>query len=461
MQQVSDQFLEAMTGDQLHIYCRAETYAGVNGVQTGSFRVIDGSVQLDVSNAARRQLPGLTMATTDDSVPGQSLIPTKAGDALFPDGTEVMVWKGAQYSSDPTDHEEVPLGRFLVEEADVSHQGGQIEISLTGLDRAETVRRSGFSSPFTAATLVGAAATYGPTDTVLQVGPGAPAGVYPYTLYSASGEQMTVTGAVDAGVFDTFYLSVQRGANGTTATSGSQGTWLWVHAETTIQAILDKAVGGLQYNFAPTGALIAPISFNIGDDPMAGAMAAAAAAAADLFFDPVGVPTLLPIVDPATIAPAATFAGGPDSILLSTLNKKINTAVPNVIVVVSQGSSVTTPLTAMWWDSDPTSFSFYGYFPPPARPLGEYPTTVQQITTTVATTQGQVNAMAKAAGLAAKNTFDTITVTLRDFPPLDGIDTMQIADPQARIFGLYTVDQITYPLGTGANMPVTGRKVSA
>lgn len=460
MQSVSQRFLDALTADSLNLYCRADIYEGINGKYLGSFSVLDGTIQLDVNNAARRQLQSLTATTTDDALPGLDLIPQVPEDVLFPDGNEIMVWKGVLYSDAPGDHEEVSLGRFLIEEVDVTHSAGAVTIEVTGMDRAETVHRAEAYVPVTFPTLVVNVDSFGATDPIIIVNQ-APAGVFPYFMTCVqTGEVMLATGASLWTDGVSTAMNVVRAQQGTTGASSVPGAWLVVFSDVTIQAMIDFAVPGLMYNFQPTGVLIAAPAFNIGDDLMAGAMTAAATSSADLFFDPFGNPTLIKIIDPATQAPSVNFAAGPNSIMDEATNKKNNTTVPNVIVVTAQGSGLDVPLTSVWWDSDPASFTYYGPAPPPALPQGEYPTTTKQMQTALATQQSDVDNMAQSAGLAAKNLFDSVIVAVRDFPPLDGIDVMSVNDPQAKIYGDYTCDQIAFPLGTSAKMSVTGRKVA-
>ena len=460
MQPVSSKWMPALMATSYQIYARMDVYGSIGGPLLGSLPLIDGTVTLDVANANRRQAQ-ITVSPVNYSVGKPvSTIPMSSNDELWPDGREGQVFKGIVYDDGTT--EEVSLGIFLLEDVEPVFATGNLSLTASGMDRSGTIGRAKFNFPWTAiATTTLVFDIDAPaTGTVEVIGvQNAFAGVAPFVVtIDVTHEQVLV---LSQGSFDGIpFIQAQRGYNGTTPQVATAGTFCGVDAAVTCQAIIDQAVPGLQYNMAPTAAPVWSPSFNVGDDPWAGAQAVATAASCDLFIDVNGVVTMTPLADPNHVAPCANYKSGPGGILISVNPKKINTNTPNVVIAIGQTSNTDDPtLTAMEWDSSPGSDTFYGIDGPPTPPTGTYPTTTQVINSTTATTQDAVNGIAFVGILAAQNMFQTIVFSIRDNPAQDGNDVVGVSEPKTGTTGNWTVDQINYPIGVSGTMQITGRQV--
>lgn len=104
----------------------------------------DGQVDCDKSAAVRRKC---TVQCID---PLGKLTPRKNGEILTPTGTEIRPYRGVRYTDGTT--EICPLGVFRLSKASISDgTGGSPVISLEGFDRARTIQRAKFLTPYTIA----------------------------------------------------------------------------------------------------------------------------------------------------------------------------------------------------------------------------------------------------------------------------------------------------------------------
>ena len=212
----------------------------------------------------------------------------------------------------------------------------------------------------------------------------------------------------------------------------------------------------------------ASVSFTIGADPWAAAMQIAAQAGFELFFDAAGVCTMRPVIDPATTAPVASYTDDEDSAIVTSVQRSlVNTGVPNLIILISQGSNVTTPIQSVWWDSNPDSPTFYNSTVPAIgsshtvpTPQGTYPTTTVTSTSGTATSQATNDAAARAIFLGAYGAFETLDLKLRDNPAHDAEDVVTVTSEEAGIDGSsYVFDTITVQCDYSTELEAKGRIV--
>ena len=213
-----------------------------------------------------------------------------------------------------------------------------------------------------------------------------------------------------------------------------------------VKALLTAALPGVPfvYNFAPSTHVPAQALLNIGDDPWAQACTLVASGGYELFPDPLGVITLRPVQDPSAKQSVASYIEGQGSWFFQAKKILKNTAVPNWVIVISQGSNIATPIRADWQDTDPRSYTYIGS--PPGS--GTYPLTVQKVQTSLATTQPQAQAMANAIGLAAKGLFDGAYLMIPTNAALDADDVLTVTRGAAGIVGprRYVFDSWSYQL---------------
>jgi hypothetical protein len=238
-----------------------------------------------------------------------------------------------------------------------------------------------------------------------------------------------------------------------------------------VQAMLNAQVSNLEWNLSVPSAgwpVPAQANFAIGDDPWAGALTVCADAGFELFPDATGVLQLRPVVDPSNLTPVATYVDDDTSIMTSVQRSLVNTGVPNLIIMVSQGSNIDVPLQSVYWDSDPNSPTFYNATTPPLFPgspipenQGTYPATIMSSTSSTATTQADNDAAAKSAFLAAVGSFNGLDWKIRWNPAHDVEDVCTITSQLDGIIQQnYVVDTITFQLSGQSETELKGRLVS-
>jgi hypothetical protein len=233
-----------------------------------------------------------------------------------------------------------------------------------------------------------------------------------------------------------------------------------------IQYLINQQVSGIVFSFSQSS-FIPPVSvYNIGDDAWTAGLALAAAAGMELFFDVKGICVLQPIIDPNTIQASATYLEGTSSAPVAFKRSVTNATVPNICCVQSSGSGVTPPIQTFWWDSNPNSRTFFALGTPgptlPTRdPTSQYPTYLVTISTTVATTLAQCQAIANAAGLGYIGTIEGNLIQIRDNPAHDINDVVVL---QRVVAGIttptnYVVDSVLIDLTTQNPLQLTTRLV--
>ncbi len=424
MQPTSEYWLPAMLTDTLNIVSYAEVWTppsstDPNGVFVANFQVVDGNVTVDATNAIRRQAQQITMVPApedpEEGWPFPVTVPNTSVDALYPEGNEMILYKGywkpglSPDTSQPQLNlpwlnggstvfgEVVPLGRFLIEDVEIYNApgSGNVYIEVNGRDRGGRIDRAKFTVPYA-------------TDGVST-------------------------------------LDVQ------------------------LAALLNFAAPNLTLNIEPSTVVPPQMTFNIGDSPWTSALALAAAGGYEVFADVHGTIVARPALNPDTTAPSISYETGAESIVTSIQRSIATTAVPNVIEVISQGSNIAAPIASYWWDSDQNSPTFYNDTVPvpgvnmstlPTRE-GTYPTTAFSVTGAAATTQGQNDLIALAQGYGAKGSLETIDVKIRDNPAHDVEDVIGLYDPATTLTAkLYVLDTLTVQMTGAQEMELKGRLVA-
>ena len=429
------------------VYC--DLYSGVNGpkLNAAPLTIVGGSVSFDSTQAVRRQASGITF-TVDTTL----AVPSSTTDLAFPDGTEIVPYSGFTYPDGTFDV--VPQGRLLMEKVITSDDGSNLLVVTDGIDRMESLARNEFTqASITVPTTVTTQAitTTGQTSVTVAA---LPTGSAPYLATITDGintEVVTVT-AIDPGLVK---LYMTRSSSPHVFT---YGVTVSVTADVTIGGLVQDRLPGVPMNLTPSTSVLAPVAFNIGDDPAKLILDQALAASTieadgdtvgmEAYFDQVGTFTLAAVADSAGLTVSASYAEGPGCTMTALSRTLSNKGIPNWIIVVSQGSNVGAPIRSDWQDLEPSS---------PTYLYGPYPTTVQHVTTALATTQAQVDAMALALGTARLGTFDALTMNYLGDPAHDAGDVVAITRQASRLAGApYVMQKGTLDLGVGGSSSMTG-----
>lgn len=121
------------------VVVRAEVLSGGVVVPSTGLRVIEGNVTVDGTAAVRRQG---SLKVVD---PTGALTPNDSSDTLSPYGRELRLYKGIALSSGD---ELLALATLRISSSSTNNQG---QISLTGFDRARSVSRARFETPYVVA----------------------------------------------------------------------------------------------------------------------------------------------------------------------------------------------------------------------------------------------------------------------------------------------------------------------
>ncbi|HUO38930.1 MAG TPA: hypothetical protein VMU34_14345, partial [Mycobacterium sp.] len=183
------------------------------------------------------------------------------------------------------------------------------------------------------------------------------------------------------------------------------------------------------------------------NDPWAAATQLASNVGCNLFFDANGVLTLAPATA-ATTSPAVLSSVPATKISRSLINE----GVYNDIVVLTSGTSVSTPLRSQARDTNTGSPTYY---------LGAYGDVPNVITTSAITTQAAGDAMAAAQLLLAAGLSDTVTVDMVPNAALDIDDVVTLTDNRISLSGNYVVQSFQLPLHASATQQVVFRKQQA
>jgi len=227
------------------------------------------------------------------------------------------------------------------------------------------------------------------------------------------------------------------------------------------------------FNFTSTTFVPAIATANIGDDPWAFCCTLAANAGYELFFDPLMNLIFRPVADPSTLPivnaglASNPYVQGPGCVITELRHTLTNVPAPNWVIVIAQGSGITTPLRADWQDTDPSSPTYIGVLSngPGSYPIpgtGKYPLTVQYISTAIPTTQAAVQAYANAIGLAGKGLLDGIIMWTQGNAALEPDDVLAVTLDVAGVRGprSYVVDSFVFQLGIAQTTKATMRRVA-
>jgi hypothetical protein len=135
MRPVSDEFLARVQGP--HTVVTVARVHGVDGSVT-DIPITEGSVSLDATAAVRGRC--------DIRVEGTDWVPRDAADKLAPFGAELEIRRGVVLADGSV--ETVSLGRFGLEDAEITDDGSGAGTRVAALDRAERLGKAKFEDVF-------------------------------------------------------------------------------------------------------------------------------------------------------------------------------------------------------------------------------------------------------------------------------------------------------------------------
>ena len=222
-----------------------------------------------------------------------------------------------------------------------------------------------------------------------------------------------------------------------------------------IQALISGLQTGLTipFAFAATSAVTptTPIVYNAGDDPWAKSCELAASIGYELFFDPAGVCTFLPVPNPVAAPNAFSYIEG--STTAVHLKRHISrTNAPNYIIRDGAGSGITVPVRGIAFDSNPYSPTYIG---------GSYGYQVNYSSSSLYADLPTAQAAAKADLLLALGTVESIEVQAVPKPDTDVDDVCTVTRARSGLSAVkYVTDSFTLGFGTAGVLDWTGRAIS-
>jgi hypothetical protein len=328
-------------------------------------------------------LPGNTTATA-------VLIKVIFARALVTDPTPQCTAPQVSITFDSGAVELVSLGKFLIDEADITVTGG-------------TTGGSGGSS--------------GGGDGVTGTGGGNTGGAL----------SITVTGT-------DLSLGVSRNA------------WEDVHfipygtnVGDAVQDILEDRQPGGQYNFASTEETTPQLILGTsqGSDPLQDAQDITAGAGYCLYLDANGIWIFRPIPDPTQGEPVWEFDDGMNPTVVSVQRTVNDQTTYNYIIVTGESTSNTAPVSAVAFDNNPNSATYI---------YGPYGRKAYSFTSQAIVTPAQAQAAADALLLLSLGACDTTVLTNVPMPALEPWDIVSVNIAEAKASGNYLLNTITTPL---------------
>jgi hypothetical protein len=211
-----------------------------------------------------------------------------------------------------------------------------------------------------------------------------------------------------------------------------------------------------QFNFAPTTFTTpsTPITYSAGDDPWTECCNLAAAIGCELFYDPNGVCTMIPIPDPTTAPISWYYDEGVNNIATEAERLISSDSAYNVVIRDGSGTGVTAGVRGIAQDTNPASPTYVG---------GSYGSVVDYQVSSLYTTDAQAQVVANADLLTNLGTIETLTLSSIVKPDSDIDDVIEVTRVRAGIPSgtKYVIDSFTLGLGVSGVLQSTCRAISS
>lgn len=194
--------------------------------------------------------------------------------------------------------------------------------------------------------------------------------------------------------------------------------------------------------------------FTNNDDPWTKATEMAESIGAELFFDSLGRIVLRAVQDVANAPVVWDYAEGDGTNLLTVDRSLDDETAYNGVIVDSSNTQLPKPIHAEYWDTDPSSPTYYDPSSPSFSTYGAVP---YFMNTEYITTQAQANQAArsnfdKVSGISEQVAFSAIV-----HPAHESGDVVSISRARANVNDIYIMDSIRCGLGYTGTMDVATR----
>lgn len=210
---------------------------------------------------------------------------------------------------------------------------------------------------------------------------------------------------------------------------------------TAIQDLIASKRPGTTFNFETTTYVTPELVFGAsggggGGDPWKYAQEMAESIGMEVFFDVDGVCVLRKIPDPQTVV--ATYAEGPESMLLYVNSRMSDEDTRNAILVSGESTSNDAPIRGYAEVSDPNSPFYVG------GPFGKVPGFFQS---GYVRTQAQADELAAAILKQKLGNMESARIISTVNPALEPYDLIRVTRAASKIDSLYVIEKLTIPLG--------------
>lgn len=207
----------------------------------------------------------------------------------------------------------------------------------------------------------------------------------------------------------------------------------------------------LVQDFVDTEDTIPLTVFEEGTSPADALDQLATGAGLTLFFDPLGVLTLINTPDPSTDPPVWDFVEGKrGTALLSGLTRRtITEGATNGVVATGESTDNATPVRGEWWDTNPASPTYLQTFGPRPR----------RYSSPLLKTNAQAVKAARTVGLNNLGLVDAIMFPALVIPGLEPWDVVYVERPEQNVADTHVLDQVTFQLRSAGSMNTQTRQV--
>lgn len=209
------------------------------------------------------------------------------------------------------------------------------------------------------------------------------------------------------------------------------------------------------FEFMSTDYTTPLLVFSMDDDPWASAQEMAASFGAELLWNSDGKCVLRPEPDPLYTPPSFVYARGIDATVTEMGRDLDDEQAYNGVVVTSSSTSLTAPLRAEAWDTDPASPTFYDPDNPGQSLYGAVP---YFMSSQYIMTQAQADEAAAANLARVMGVIESINFNAVNNPAHEGGDVVLLQSDKIGVDAAYILDSVRIGLGEQFVMSGTTRK---
>jgi Domain of unknown function (DUF5047) len=206
----------------------------------------------------------------------------------------------------------------------------------------------------------------------------------------------------------------------------------------------------LPMDFVDTEEVLPLTAFEEGQNPADNLDQLATGAGLTLFFDPIGVLTLINTPDPATDPPVWRFVEGErgTALLSGLVRRTVTEGVTNGVIATGESTDNTVPVRGEWWDTNPASPTYLKTFGPRPR----------RYSSPLLKTNAQAAKAARTVGLNNLGLVDGITFPGLVIPGLEPWDVVYVERPAQNVADTHVLDQLTFQLRAQGSMNTQTRQ---